>query len=43
LGVTRDNKEYVVEQQAYYESDGSHITWIRMLCSGYRPESMNDR
>ena len=40
LEVTRNNKEYVVEQHAYYESDGTHITWIRILCSGYRPESM---
>ena len=40
LGVKRNNTEYVVEQHAYYESDGTHITWIRMLCSGYRPESL---
>lgn len=40
LEVKRNNKEYVVEQHAYYESDGTHITWIRILCSGYRPESM---
>ena len=39
LGVKRNDEEYVVEQHAYYESDGTHITWIRMLCSGYRPES----
>jgi len=38
LGVRRDHREYVVEQQAYFDSDGSRISWIRMLCSGYRPE-----
>jgi hypothetical protein len=38
LGVHRGGEDYVVEQQAYYSSDGSHITWIRLLCSGYRPE-----
>jgi hypothetical protein len=42
LGVNRNNEKYVVEQQAYYESDGAHITWIRMLCSGYRPESLEE-
>ncbi len=39
LGVRRDNREYVVEQQAYYDSDGSRINWLRLLCSGYRPEN----
>ena len=38
LGVRRDHREYVVEQQAYYDSDGARINWIRLLCSGYRPE-----
>jgi hypothetical protein len=38
LGVRRAGQEYVVEQQAYYDSDGSRISWIRLLCSGYRPE-----
>ena len=41
LGVHRDGKDYVVEQQAYYHSDGAHITWIRILCSGYRREATN--
>jgi hypothetical protein len=38
LGVRRGGQDHVVEQQAYYSSDGSHISWIRILCSGYRPE-----
>ena len=42
LAVTRNHQEYVVEQHAYYESDGTQITWIRVLCSGYRPESLEE-
>ena len=42
VGVRRDGTDYVVEQQAYYSSDGARITWIRMLCSGYRPEVWQD-
>ena len=38
LSVRRAQREYVVEQQAYYDSDGSRISWIRLLCSGYRPD-----
>jgi hypothetical protein len=29
---------FVVEQQAYYETDNGRITWLRVLCSGFRPE-----
>ncbi|MFI0484946.1 hypothetical protein [Actinomadura sp. 9N215] len=28
---------YLVEQQAYYVADGEQITWLRVLCSGFRP------
>ena len=27
----------VIEQQAYFEVVGDRITWIRILCSGFRP------
>jgi hypothetical protein len=27
---------FVVEQQAYYDVEGDRITWLRVLCSGYR-------
>ncbi|MGB9378013.1 MAG: hypothetical protein WCB04_10930 [Mycobacteriales bacterium] len=37
FGIRRGGQEYVLEQQAYYDSDGERITWIRILCSGYRP------
>jgi hypothetical protein len=41
LRVRTDGTDYVVEQQAYYNADdgpaGSpRITWLRILCSGYR-------
>jgi hypothetical protein len=42
LGVRRNGTDYVVEQQAYYNSDGERITWIRILCSGYRPEGVKE-
>jgi hypothetical protein len=30
--------DYLVEQQAYYETAGDgRIGWMRLLCSGYRP------
>lgn len=37
IAVRSDGQDYVLEQQAYYVSDGQQISWIRILCSGYRP------
>jgi hypothetical protein len=28
---------YVVEQQAYYRTDDRGISYLRILCSGFRP------
>jgi hypothetical protein len=28
---------FIVEQQAYYEAEHGRITWLRVLCSGFRP------
>lgn len=28
---------YVVEQQAYYRTDGDRISYLRVVCSGFRP------
>ena len=28
---------FVTEQHAFYEVEGGVITWMRVLCSGYRP------
>ncbi|WP_395729558.1 hypothetical protein [Nakamurella sp.] len=39
LAVGRGGLDHVVEQQAYFNFDGGRIDWIRILCSGYRPES----
>ena len=33
--VRNADGDHVVEQQAYYNTDGSRITWMRVLCSGY--------
>ena len=37
LQVTRDGLGYLVEQQAYYDTEGGQISWMRVLCAGYRP------
>ena len=34
--VHSDGYDYLVEQQAYYDTDGARITWMRVLCSGYQ-------
>ena len=33
----RDDEDFVVEQQAYYEVDGDQISWMRVVCSGFLP------
>ena len=37
MRVRRSGVEYLVEQQAYYSTDGARITWMRVLCAGYQP------
>ena len=37
LRVRTEGREYLVEQQAYYRTDGARIIWMRVLCSGYQP------
>ena len=37
LAVTNPDGNFLVEQQAYYETTDGSITWMRVLCSGYRP------
>jgi hypothetical protein len=34
--VRRGEDDYLVEQQAYYDTEGDRITWMRILCSGYQ-------
>jgi len=35
--VENPDGPHVVEQQAYYESDGGRIGWLRVMCAGYQP------
>lgn len=35
--VERPDGEFVIEQQAYLETDGNTISWLRILCSGFVP------
>jgi hypothetical protein len=37
LRVSNPEGRFLVEQQAYYDTDGERITWMRILCAGYRP------
>jgi hypothetical protein len=37
LRVTTPDGTFLVEQQAYYAVDDGRITWLRVMCSGYRP------
>ena len=36
LRVRNGDGAHAVEQQAYYETDGERISWLRVLCSGYQ-------
>jgi hypothetical protein len=36
LRVRRPGGDFLVEQQAYYSTDGPAISWMRILCSGYQ-------
>ncbi|HTU28873.1 MAG TPA: hypothetical protein VMF07_05805 [Solirubrobacteraceae bacterium] len=35
-GVNPDGP-FVIEQQAHYTESDGRITWMRVLCSGFRP------
>jgi hypothetical protein len=37
LRVTNPDGRFLVEQQAYYDTDAGRISWMRILCAGYRP------
>ena len=37
LRVEEAGRDYIVEQQAYYQTDAGRISWLRVLCSGYQP------
>jgi len=35
--VTNEDGEFIVEQQAYLGVEDDAITWLRVMCSGFRP------
>lgn len=37
LRIRNPDGDFLVEQQAYYMVENGTITWMRILCSGYRP------
>lgn len=37
LRVTTPDGPHAVAQQAYYRADGDRITYLRVMCSGFRP------
>jgi hypothetical protein len=37
LRVVNGDGAFIVEQQAYFDVAGDRITWLRVMCSGYRP------
>jgi ketosteroid isomerase-like protein len=37
--VQRPDGEFIIEQQAYFETDGEKISWLRIMCSGFLPIS----
>lgn len=39
LEIVNDDGPHRVEQQVYYRSHEGRITWMRVLCSGFRPVS----
>ena len=38
LRVTNPDGAFLVEQQAYFTERDGRIDWMRVLCSGYRPQ-----
>jgi len=38
--VDRPEGEFTIEQQAYYETDGETIAWMRIMCTGFVPLSI---
>jgi len=42
LAVNTPDGPHVVEQQAYFETDGEQISWLRIMCAGYLPAAEVD-
>ena len=37
FAITNPDGEHTVEQQAYYRTEDDRISYLRIVCSGYRP------
>jgi hypothetical protein len=37
FAVSTPDGPHLVEQQAYYSTPDGRISWMRVLCSGFRP------
>jgi hypothetical protein len=37
FAITNPDGPHTVEQQAYYRTEGDRISYLRIVCSGYRP------
>ena len=37
LAITNDDGPHTLEQQAYYRTQDGRISYLRVMCSGYRP------
>jgi len=37
FNVKRPDGEFIIEQQAYFETDGEKISWLRIMCTGFLP------
>ena len=35
--IARPDGEFILEQQAYYRTDGDRIEWLRIMCTGFLP------
>ena len=35
--VERPDGEFIIEQQAYLETEGDQIRWLRIMCTGFLP------
>jgi hypothetical protein len=40
--VDRPDGRFTIEQQAYYETDGATIAWMRLMCTGFLPLSSSE-
>jgi hypothetical protein len=42
FSVRNPEGRFLIEQQAYLSEHEGQITWMRVLCSGYRPVGLQD-